>query len=461
VNILLIVYDNKSYINWFPSNIAYIASALNKEHEVTIFQQDINHLPEENLTEFIENNDFQVVGLGMVGGYYQYKKLIKISCAINKAKNRDRFKYVLGGHISNPEPEYFLKLTKADFVVIGEGDITIQELVNNLDKPKDVNGIAYLNSQNELVKTEDRGLINNIDSLNFPQWNLFDIEHYSLLHVSGFSGSDKTMAVLTGRGCPYACNFCYKVMKRYRPRNIDSIVEEVRALKKNYDINGIYFADDLLMSSVKRMTEMCEGILKNNLNIKWYCSGRLNFANIKLLKLMKRAGCIYVNYGIESLDDVTLKIMKKNLTVSQIITGVENTIKADICPGLNVIFGNIGETKDILKKGVAFLKKYNTGREMRTIRNVTPYPGSPLYYYAIEKGLLKDVADFYENKHINSDLLSVNFTSLTDKEFHQALKEANIELIDDYYEKNKKNSIAQCKNLYDNLDASFRGFRQL
>jgi hypothetical protein len=92
---------------------------------------------------------------------------------------------------------------------------------------------------------------------------------------------------------------------------------------------------------------------------------------------------------------------------------------------------------------------------------VTPYPGSPLYYYAIEKGLLKDCEDFYENKHVNSDLLTVNFTDLNDGEFHMSLYEANKKLLANYYQKKLANSIDECKKLYIERDTSFRGFRQV
>jgi anaerobic magnesium-protoporphyrin IX monomethyl ester cyclase len=96
---------------------------------------------------------------------------------------------------------------------------------------------------------------------------------------------------------------------------------------------------------------------------------------------------------------------------------------------------------------------------MRTIRPVTPYPGSPLYYYAMEKGLLKDCNDFYENKHINSDLLAVNFTDLTDDEFHEALLESNSMLLDNYIEKLRLSYNKQMKDLYCGHNAGFRGFR--
>jgi hypothetical protein len=96
---------------------------------------------------------------------------------------------------------------------------------------------------------------------------------------------------------------------------------------------------------------------------------------------------------------------------------------------------------------------------MRTIRPVTPYPGSQLYSLAIEKGLLKDAEDFYEHKHINSDLLAVNFTDISDDQVHAALFEANQKLIDMYFYKKRQAVIAQAKKLYLERDGSFRGFR--
>ena len=178
------------------------------------------------------------------------------------------------------------------------------------------------------------------------------------------------------------------------------------------------------------------------------------------LQLMKRAGCTFVNYGIESMDDTVLKNMKKGLTTEQIFKGVEATLEAGLSPGLNIIFGNIGENKEILMKGVEFLLKYDDGAQLRTIRPVTPYPGSPLYYHAIEKGLLKDCEDFYENKHINADLVAVNFTDMSDDEFHQSLLEANTILLKNYYNNKLANSLKETNDLYLKKDVTFRGFRQ-
>ena len=91
---------------------------------------------------------------------------------------------------------------------------------------------------------------------------------------------------------------------------------------------------------------------------------------------------------------------------------------------------------------------------------MTPYPGSPLFDYAVEKGLLKDVEDFYENKHTNSDLMSVNFTRLSDEEYYRVLFEANKTLLENYYKHQNENAIETARKLYFEHDATFRGFRQ-
>lgn len=463
MEVLLVVYDNDAYMHTFPQGTAYIASALREAgHNVTIYDQAFNHYKDDYLTEYLDNRNFDVIGMGVIGGYYQYRKLLSISKAISRSINRPKY-YILGGHGPSPDPEFFLKKTGADFVVIGEGEITIVELLDALSKGKSleqIHGIAYLNG-NRAIVTPKRELIQDVDSIPLPAYDMFKIKYYRLYReVSEHtSNSDFVMPVLSGRGCKFNCNFCYRMDKGFRPRTPETIIEEIEYLKKNYAINFIIFSDDLFMSSKHRTIELCEAFLKSKLAIKWWCNGRLNYATPEVLKLMKKAGCVYINYGIESYDDDMLKVMNKGLTTKQIKRGVEATSASGISQGLNIIFGNIGETKEILEKGVKFLLKYDDCSKLRTIRPVTPYPGSPLYYYAIEKGLLKNNEDFYENKHINSDLITVNFTDLTDDEYYEALMQANMKLVDNYYNKKREDMINITKKLYMNRDAWFRGYR--
>jgi anaerobic magnesium-protoporphyrin IX monomethyl ester cyclase len=460
MKILLIIYDNESYITFFPLGAAYIASALrNAGHEVSIYNQDIQHYPSDHLTQYLDANRFDVVGVGVIAGYYQYRRLLSVSAAIHASKQRPF--YVLGGSGPSPDPEYFLRKTQADAVVLGEGEETIVELLGALDARTSlsgIQGIAYRDGS-RIIANPRRPLIQAIDALPWPAYDLFPIQYYRLFRQPHAENCDFVMPMLSGRGCPFRCTFCYRMDPGFRPRGSVSIIEEMRFLKQTYDVTYIEFADDLLMSSVDRTTAICEALLEAGLGLKWSCNGRLNYARKPLLELMKRAGCVFINYGIESLDDQVLKNIKKGLCVAQIIEGIEATLAAGISPGLNIIFGNIGDSRTTLRKGVEFLLKYDDQAQLRTIRPVTPYPGSELYDYAVDSGLLGGCEDFYERKHSNSDLLSVNFTGLSDEEFHGALLEANTILLKNHSEKKLAATLDAAQRLYLHGDATFRGFR--
>lgn len=462
MKVLLIVYNNNSFIHWFPQGLAYIASAIRETgHDVTIYNQDWHHLPSEDLTSYLNNNRFDVVGASVIGGYWQYRQILSISDAINSSYNRPF--YVIGGHGPSADPIYFLKKTKADAIVVGEGEQTIKELltaVQNIKSLQNIAGIAYKEANSYKINPR-RQLIQDVDNITQPAYDLFPVEYYRLVREPHTANSDFVMPVITGRGCTFKCNFCYRMDKGFRPRSNKNIINEIKFLQKQYRINYFAFSDELLMSSKQRVINLCEDFLKEGLNIKWNCSGRLNYASPEVIKMMKKAGCVFINYGIECYDDNMLKVMHKSLTTEQIRIGIENTLAEGISPGFNIIFGNIGEGVEELQKGVEFLLKYDDGSQLRTIRPVTPYPGSPLYDYAISKGMIKDCEDFYENKHTNSDLLAVNFTRLSDEEFYKALYQANKTLLENYNKKQNENNVAVLNNLYKNKDATFRGFRQI
>ena len=304
MRILLIAYDNGSYIHHFPQGLAYIAAVLLREGcDVKIYNQDKFHYPDEHLTWYLNKNRFDVVGLGVIAGYYQYRKLIKISQAIKKARNKPF--YILGGHGPSPEPDFFLQETGADAVVIGEGEETTLELIQALANKRPlsrVRGIAF--REGKRVVANPRGpLIADVDSIPFPAYDLFPIHYYRLLRAPHVLSADFVMPVLSGRGCRFKCNFCYRMDNGARIRKNESIIEEIKLLQKKYGITYIVFSDELLMSSSERTIALCEDIIKEKLNIKWCCNGRLNYAQPRVLTLMKRAGCVFINYGIEALDD--------------------------------------------------------------------------------------------------------------------------------------------------------------
>lgn len=469
MKVLLVVYDNESHISQFPIGLAYLASAIRNahggnKHTVEVYEQNVYHWQDSHLTAFLDENEYDAVIVSVIGGYYQYKKLLNLSHAINTSKRRDKFKYLIGGHGPAAAPEYFLEKTGADVVGIGEGEITIVELLDAFENNtplQDVKGIGFIDKESYIyIYSGRRELINNIDLIPFPAYDLFSINHYALLHLPNSSPTDRCLTMLSGRGCIFSCNFCYRLDKGFRPRSAQSIIDEIRFLKEKYAITYIGFYDELLMSSKKRTKELCQAFLDANLNIKWECNGRLNFADIPTLTLMKEAGCTFINYGIESLDNATLKVMHKALTKKMIIEGIENTLKVGMSPGLNIIYGNINEPLSAIDDAVDFLLKYDDHSQRRTIRPVTPYPGSELFDIAVKSGKIKDVAEFYEKLHTNSDLLCVNFTQNTDEEIYQALYSANKKLLTAYNKHQEKMADEVCYDLYVKKDTSFRGFRR-
>ncbi|GAF92143.1 unnamed protein product, partial [marine sediment metagenome] len=182
----------------------------------------------------------------------QYRKLLKISEAINKATKRPF--YIIGGHGPSPEPEFFLNKTNADCVVIGEAENTVVELlkaISNNDSLTNIKGIAF-RDQGKVRINERRLLIEDIDSIPLPAYDLFPMDYYRLLRMPHATNEDFLMPVLSGRGCTFNCTFCYRMDKGFRPRSNESIIDEIKLLKAKYGITYIVFSDELLMSSLQR-----------------------------------------------------------------------------------------------------------------------------------------------------------------------------------------------------------------
>ena len=444
-NILLISYDNGSHIPFFPQNLFYLAGALEKsgKHNINMWLQDIHHGPTSALTDILDRNRFDMVGLGFVAGYYQYRVAKEISNAVNQSKRRKDFRYILGGHGPAAAPDWFIGKFGADCVVVGDGETAICDLAENNER-----GVI----QGEPCNSED-----------FPREILkkFPTHVYRLIRWPTSSRTDFCWPVLSSRGCKWHCSFCYRMRKGFYERSVESIMDEVKWLHSNLGITHIQFSDELLMGSKKRTEEICESILQLPFKMKWDCNGRLNYASNSTLQLMKRSGCEYVNYGIESLSQSMLDGMQKGLSVSQIHAGVQRTLAMGISPGLNLLWGFPNDSVDNLWLAVEFLRKYDPCDELRTIRPVTPYPGTALFDLAVKDGLLKDAEDFYDRAHVNSDLIAVNFMDMPTELAHEYLYRANKKLVENYLEKRMGRQVDAAAKMYLKGDTSFRGFRDV
>ncbi len=169
MKVLLVVYDNESHISQFPIGLAYLASAIRNahggnKHTVEVYEQNVYHWQDSHLTAFLDENEYDAVIVSVIGGYYQYKKLLNLSHAINTSKRRDKFKYLIGGHGPAAAPEYFLEKTGADVVGIGEGEITIVELLDAFENNtplQDVKGIGFIDKESYIyiyIQEEENSL---------------------------------------------------------------------------------------------------------------------------------------------------------------------------------------------------------------------------------------------------------------------------------------------------------------
>jgi radical SAM superfamily enzyme YgiQ (UPF0313 family) len=316
MKVLFIAYDNDSHIAYFPVGIAYLASVCRDAgHEVSVYHQDVMHYDDEHLTEYLKGHAYDFIGVGACGGYYQYRKIKSITAAIKASKSNALV--VLGGHLVSADPEYFLRAFECDAVCVGEAEQTLVELLA-YGRGYDVKGIAFIDESGKYVRTGQRPLIADVDSIRMPAYDLFPIEHYSLYRFPNIGRSERGMPILSGRGCTFKCNFCYRMDEGFRPRSSDGILAEMRYLYETHRITYFNFADELLMSSEKRTMEICRSFMESGLEFHWSCNGRLNYASREVLKYMKESGCVFINYGIESVDDNALKNMNKALTVAQI-----------------------------------------------------------------------------------------------------------------------------------------------
>ena len=462
MKILFVMYDNEGAQNPIPMGPCYVAAYLKKNgvSDISYYSQDIYHYPEEHITDYLSKNNYDVVALGFTAGYFQHRKILKICNAINKAKNRPFV--VLGGHGPTPVPEFYMKLTGADAVVLGEGERPFLNLIRALENKTslyDVKGVAFKDG-NDFIVNERETPIMNLDTIPNPYYEPLPMEYYLNAKVFQMKRTDRMINMITGRGCNYRCNFCQRLEKGIRFRSVGSVIDELKKYIRDFRITYVVFWDELFMFSEKRVAELTEGILKENIKINYWCTGRLNIVNPEILRMLKKSGCNYIDYGIEQFDNNSLQKMNKRQTEEEIVRGIELTQKAGIRIGFNIIFGNLGDTRESLRKSIELLDKYNDYGQLRVIRPVTPYPGSALYYTAIERGLISGPDDFY-NKHKNVELLTVNFTNLSDNEFHKLLFETNREIINKYYGHIIDETIKQFYDVYFKEDVSFRGARHI
>lgn len=283
-----------------------------------------------------------------------------------------------------------------NYGVVGEGEITIVELVNALAsnrKPSNVPGVAFL--ENGRVRfNPPRPPIMNLNSLPFPAWELLD-DFPSKYHPALFKYKRlPSTHIISSRGCPHKCIFCDTSVfsRRVRFHSPEYVLEMVDFLVKYFKIKEIVFEDDQFLVKQERVAEICEGLLNAKFDIAWSCSGRVDSVNdLALLKLMKRSGCWQINYGIESASQKILDFAKKAITIEQVEKAVNLTRKAGILAKGYFIFGLPFETEKTMKDSIRFAKQIPLADV--SVFMLTPFPGSRMYDIAEQYGTIENDFD--------------------------------------------------------------------
>lgn len=360
-----------------PLGLAYIASMLEKNnHNVKILDTQLFNIGIEETVNECKKFMPDIIGIYTLTSSFQ--TVVELSRELKKKLN---VKIAIGGPHPTIEPIKTLENNDIDFSVVGEGEYTFKELLEELEKSKPnlrrVKGMVFKYNK-KVILNPPRHPIKNLDELPFPARHLIKMSlyqpspnHYKQLPYA---------TMVASRGCPYACTFCSSSKiwnQRYRVRSVKNVIKEIKLLKKEYGIKDIGFWDDLWGINPKWIEEFCGAIKKNKLKISWSCELRADSATKKILKTMADAGCWCIFYGIESLDQDILNAINKKTTVKQMINALKWTKEADIEIRANFILALPKETPKKVKKMLDELIKIDM--EYVKFNVLTPYPGTKVY----------------------------------------------------------------------------------
>jgi len=382
-----------------PLGLASLAAfMIKKGYTVQIIEPVVMNMNLEDILNYIKSNQPKVIGLSILTS--MYAKGVEFSKAIRK--NFPHKIIIMGGHhVTLFNKNIFDNCPEIDVLVRGEGEQTLLELMNffreeNYDREKilanttelaKIKGILF-KDKDKIIATENRELINNLNTLPYPARQLLPMSEYVPLPIE--YKRLPVVHMMVSRGCPFNCTYCsthaafgYKV----RVRSPKKVVQEIKHVIKKYGARQISFWDDVLTINKKWLTELCDLIIKDKLDVVWNCYGHINTIDEEMLKKMKSAGCFCIWYGIEAGDEKLLKLINKGTNLKKIKEIVTLTKKNGIeVRGLFMI-GLPGETPELAQKTINFAKELDVDYAQFSI--TTPHIGTQLYEDAKKYGKLK------------------------------------------------------------------------
>ncbi len=419
----------------YPLGLGYISNSLRAAGIVHkgIDLWGMQYSPSEALAK-VDFSGYDFFGISAYVTQYKYLKEFSL-------RLKERYPdtpIICGGPGPTFSREIILAKTGVDVCVLREGEATIAELLDNFKCLEHVKGIAYL-KDGKVLATSPRPAIENLDSLEFPNRELFDLEQIirnsakvrSDRAGKAFKGSRST-DIVAGRGCPYSCSYCSKTFSGLRLRAVENVISEAALLKERYGVNHLSFNDELLLVNRKRTLELCAGLKK--LNLRWTCQGRINQVDREILGAMKDAGCIEVGYGVESISQGILDAMNKRQDAKTIAPVIKMTKESGITPIVQYMFGYPGENDETIARTIEFFKEIDYPFISFT---TTPIPGTKLYQDCVNNGLIKDEEDYLLRLDSGYNITGamVNMTGFTDSEFLSKKKRLKFRVTHNYLKK--------------------------
>jgi radical SAM superfamily enzyme YgiQ (UPF0313 family) len=391
-----------SFIAQPPLGIAYIAAILIKNgYSVELIDMNLRSMSIEYLEKVIKIKKPRVVGLSALTE--SSNNAIRLSQII---KNIDKNIFiVLGGpHFSFLDKEA-LQYPTIDFVVRNEGEFTFLELCNNIFNNtncfENILGITYKKNGN-IFRNRPRPLIKDLDTLPFPARDLYFLEEYNI-----------PAGIITSRGCPNQCIFCSAGAfsgGRYRMRSAENVFEELKMLY-DYGYNFFFFQDDTLTVDIDRLNKILDLIIENKLKIAWLCESRVDIEDKEIFNKMSQAGCIGLQFGIESGSQEILDKVNKNITLDEIMESLSAAVKYNLTPICSFMIGHWLDTPKTVEDSISFAIKIQKEFLCQSLFSIsTPLPGTRLYK-SIENYKCKIVTGNFDRYDMITPVMETKYLS--------------------------------------------------
>lgn len=281
-----------------------------------------------------------------------------------------------------------------DFIVMGEAEVTFDELIRALNDGSDYRGIEGLGwkENGEIVLNPRKHWIEDLDSLPFPAYHLMNLEKYFGLTAShGLRHKKRFMPIITSRGCPAKCSFCTAKQvwgNKYRTRSVENVIEEMRLLRNEYGVEELMFEDDNVTANPVRAKKLFTRMIEEEFGFIWDTPNGVGVWSIdnECLDLMKKAGCININFPVESGSQrVLTDIIRKPLNLEKVRKLIEHCQEIELAYNMFLVVGMPGETVEEMWQSIKFAAKCGVYRPHISV--ATPYPGSDLFEICKERNL--------------------------------------------------------------------------